>query len=59
MSLNELTRRLFGSKPERHPEDMRTHAFGDRPETQRVAITQEPEDEELKQFTRNLFNPKK
>ena len=59
MSLNELTKHLFGTKPEHHPEDMRTHAFGDKPETQRVAITDESEDEELKDFARNLFNPKK
>ena len=58
MSLNELTRHLFGSKPERDPEDLRTHVFGDRPETQRVAITDESESEELKDFTRNLFTKK-
>ena len=58
MNLNELARHLFGAKPEHHPEDLRTHVFGDRPEPQRVAITDEPEDEELKDFARTLFTKK-
>ena len=58
MSLSELGRRLFGTKPERDPGGTRTHVFGDRPEPQRVAITDESESEGLKDFARTLFTKK-